>query len=475
MRRITHAAVAAASVLAMTAGLASPVAAATSAQITVRADRPIAALDQHAIGVNTYLSNPNLTNAAVPGLLRQAGLRRLVFNGGPISDLYHWADGSLSPDPDIAEHPSDYAALPPQFTFDQFATVARSAGAEMMVHVNYGTGTPAEAAAWVHYANQVQGYGVRDWEIGEEVYLNGYFEDMNFEPDAHADRSPQAYATNVVAYSQAMKAVDPRIRIGVGLFVVGPDPSPFRDWNETVLSIAGQAIDFVDLHWYPSSFIGSAPADLLAAAEYAIPAILPDTRAMVDEYAGPETAIMIGEMNSATVAGPDQIAPFNALFLAAHSLSLLANGAESVDVWALHNWSFPTGDLGLLASGCASTGCEVADDTPYPSYFGVQLATEVAGRGGTLLQTASTDDSVLAYASRRPDGRIAVLLVNTDPTRAHRVQLDIAGQKIGRGTTVHSFQPGDSGLRSHHDNAPIGSSRMLPAYSVTVLKTTASA
>jgi hypothetical protein len=262
-----------------------------------------------------------------------------------------------------------------------------------------------------------------------------------------------------------MKAVDPSIRIGVGLFVAGPGPSAYRDWNETVLRIAGHAIDFVDLHWYPSSFAGTGQAELIGSAD-AIPVILPDIRAMIDRYAGPRVAMIVGETNSSVSAGPDQSAPFNAVFLAEHALSLLTNGVESVDVWALHNWTTDAGDLGLLASGGC---CAIADDTPFPPYFGVQLAAQVAGRGAVMLRTDSADEAVRAYAGRRPDGSIAVLLANTDPTRSHRVRLAVVGQHNPCGTTIQSFQPGDDGVVVEHEDGPIDGVRDLPPYSLTVL------
>ena len=80
------------------------------------------------------------------------------------------------------------------------------------------------------------------------------------------DKSPTAYATNLVAYSKAMKAVDPTVKIGAVLTTPGgwPDtvkaPGDSADWNHTVLSIAGNSIDFVIVHWYPG---GSTTADLL--------------------------------------------------------------------------------------------------------------------------------------------------------------------------------------------------------------------
>jgi alpha-L-arabinofuranosidase len=435
----------------------------------VHADQPTATLARDPIGVNTPIWNPNLVHPAVPGRIRDAGLRTLAFNGGGVSDLYHWADGSLSQDPDAAHHPYDYYSLKPQFSFDQFESVARRSGAGTLVHVNYGTGTAAEAAGWVRYANKIKKFGVRDWEVGEEVYLNGYLPNLNIEPDAHADKSPAAYARNVVEYAHAMKAVDPGIRVGVGLFVSGPGPSAYRDWNETVLRIAGPAIDFVDVHWYPSTFVGHDQATLLGSAD-AIPTIMSDLRVTVDQFAGRRVALVVGETNSDITGGPDQVAPFNALFLAEHALTMLENGAESVDVWALHNGWGGSGDLGLLASGdCVDSRCPLPADSPYPSYHGVRLANLVAGHGGKLLQTSSTDESVRVHASRRTDGGVAVLMANTDPTNAKRVRLDLVGCRPGSGVEVWSYQPGDTGVRVSRERGTATGVRTLPPYSIMVL------
>lgn len=48
-------------------------------------------------GPDTPSWNGALTNPAAPGLIRAAGLSELVFNGGPMSDLYHWRTGTLDP------------------------------------------------------------------------------------------------------------------------------------------------------------------------------------------------------------------------------------------------------------------------------------------------------------------------------------------------------------------------------------------
>src|ERR671928_77302 len=93
---------------------------------------------------------------------------------------------------------------------------ATGVGAQPMIIANYGTGTPAEAADWVRYANVTKGYGAKYWTIGNENYGNGHY-GANWEADDHADKSPTEYGNEVVAFADAMKAVDPTIKVGAVL------------------------------------------------------------------------------------------------------------------------------------------------------------------------------------------------------------------------------------------------------------------
>src|SRR3954452_1278212 len=110
--------------------------------VTVRPGSTLATLHTGAVGADEPMWSPAFDDPAVPGLIRRANIQTLEFNGGGVSDLYHWRTGTAQADPDPAGHP-DYASLPPRFTFDQFARTAHATGAKTLVHVNYGTGTPA--------------------------------------------------------------------------------------------------------------------------------------------------------------------------------------------------------------------------------------------------------------------------------------------------------------------------------------------
>ncbi len=60
------------------------------ARITIDSKRTLAVLAPIAVGANAAAWDDNLVDAAVPGLLSDAGIRLLRYPGGSTSDNYHW-------------------------------------------------------------------------------------------------------------------------------------------------------------------------------------------------------------------------------------------------------------------------------------------------------------------------------------------------------------------------------------------------
>ena len=130
------------------------------------------------------------------------------------------------------------------FGTDEFLDLAKRLGATPQIGANAGDGTPAEAAAWVHYCND----GVRRvplWEIGNELYGGWQI--------GHTDAAGNA--ARFVAFRDAMRQADPGIQVmatGKG-DEFGPDGLGRDDaWNDAVLraSVAngGAAPDYLTLH-----------------------------------------------------------------------------------------------------------------------------------------------------------------------------------------------------------------------------------
>ena len=141
--------------------------------------------------------------------------------------------------------------------FEEFmAYIAKIPKAQALICVNAGTGTAKEAAAWVKYANVKKKYGIKQWQIGNE--LDGEWEESG-------PLSARQYAARFVEYARAMKAVDPSIILHGPLFSshkMQEKGAGFGDgkfWVAEFLRIVGEAekkdgkryLDVFDLHTYP--------------------------------------------------------------------------------------------------------------------------------------------------------------------------------------------------------------------------------
>jgi len=417
-----------------------------------------------ALGVNDAVWDSQLGTPAVSDLLKSAGVRMMRYPGGSYGDIYHWKDNTA---------PGGYVA--PNTDFDTFMGSVQRVGAQPMIIANYGTGTPEEAADWVRYANVTKHYGVTYWTIGNELYGNGHY-GANWEADNHADKSPTGYANGVVAFADAMKAVDPTVKIGAVLtmpanwpdaVVADGDPG---NWNKTVLSIAGSKIDFVDLHWYPGG--GSAAESLTKPAQLTDALYL--VRQQLSKYAG-SNASRIGISLTETNVGVGQNTQPGALYLADAYSALLEQGVFTVNWWDVHNGigtvstvagQTDYGDFGMLSSAnCTPDGstCEPALNTPFAPYHGLSIVNMFARPGDQFIRAATDQPMVTAHAARRPNGDLAVLLVNKDPDNSYPVTIDYAGfTPSAAAPTVYSYTNGASSISTTAFGA-------LPPYSLTVV------
>ncbi|HEV8557300.1 MAG TPA: cellulose binding domain-containing protein [Actinophytocola sp.] len=470
LRRYTVAAAAVLGAALLTAGNPGVAPAdAPDVTVTVNAKAGLATVPSTALGVNHAVWDQELGTNAVADLLGGAGVGMLRYPGGSYGDIYHWVDNTA---------PGGFVA--PNTDFDHFMAGVQRTGAQPIIIANYGTGTAQEAADWVRYANITKGYGAKYWEIGNENYGNGHY-GANWEADNHADKSPTGYANLVVEYAQAMKAVDPTVKIGAVLttpanwpdaVVAGGDAAT---WNQTVLSIAGPHVDFVILHWYPG---GATAPETFARPDQASD-IVYMVRQQIARFAGPNSGrlgIAVTELNTSVGRNTQP----GALFAAEMYTNLLENGVFTVDWWNTHNGmgnvSTVAGqpdydDFGLLSSANCNSGgvCEPALNTPFASYHAIKMLSLFARTGDTLIRAGSSNSPVVsAHAARRANGDLTVLLANKDPDNAHTVGLNYAGYTPAAATpTVHTFTNGAPGITTATSGT--AASQILPPYSLTTV------
>lgn len=451
-------------------------AAATPVTVTVNARAGLATMPETGLGINDAIWDTELGTTAVSDLLKAAGVQMRRYPGGSYADIYHWADHTA---------PGGYVA--PNTEFDTFMAGVRRTGAQPMIIANYGTGTPAEAADWVRYANVTKQYGIKHWTIGNENYGNGHYGSA-WEADDHPDKSPNGYANEVVAFADAMKAVDPTIKVGAVLTIPANWPDAIvadgdaGSWNQVVLSVAGPKIDFVDLHWYPgggSATESLAKTDHIADALYLVrQQIAKYARANAGDVPGDRMGISLTETN----VGVGQNTQPGALFLADAYASLLAGGVFTVQWWNLHNGignvstvagQTDYGDFGMLSSGtCTSDGttCEPPLNTPFASYHSLSMMNTFAHTGDQFIRAGADQPLVTAHAVRRSNGDLAVLLLNKDPDNAHPVTIDYAGYTpAAAAPTVYTYTNGATSIATAQTGT--AASQTLAPYSLTIVET----
>jgi hypothetical protein len=125
-------------------------------KVAVNAGNVLRTVDPKHFGVNTDVWISNFTSSANTSLLSQSKFKSYRFPGGSASDGYNWVNNMNT---DASGNTWGWST-----NFDQFASVAVGAtGGQCFITANYGSGTPAEAAAWVKYSNVTQKYGFKYW------------------------------------------------------------------------------------------------------------------------------------------------------------------------------------------------------------------------------------------------------------------------------------------------------------------------
>jgi len=175
------------------------------------------------------------------------------FPGGCFADCYHWMDGIGKRDERPARKNSHWKGIEENnFGTDEFIRFCRNIGSEPMICVNFGSGTPEEAANWVEYCNgsvdsqygalrvlngNPEPYNVRYWDIGNEIFAE--WEAGHCTAEAFAERYMEFY--------KAMKAKDSSIII---LACGGDGNDLSQEWNKTLLSKTKGKMDYITLHCY---------------------------------------------------------------------------------------------------------------------------------------------------------------------------------------------------------------------------------
>lgn len=304
---------------------------------------------------------------------------------------------------------------------------------------------------------------IKYWEIGNETFGTGYYPATSgngysvnyavpypyttYTRTGNALLSPTAYGQAVAIFSQAMKAVDPTIKVGA---VVSTPPGDYswdsyhnQRWTPTVLAQCATNIDFVIAHWYPYSGTLDG-SNLLQQVGGTIPFMINgantgnDTgtnsglRDWINDYRtdGTNVQIFITEFNyngsvTNAINGTPVLGPVNALYAADCYSTWLSYGVANVDYLELTATSFLNGNSSSLTLG------EV--------YYAMQMLRHLANVGDTFVSATSDTGNLRAQAVLRQDGNLGILLLNENRTSSQTVNITVTNVSLSASGTAYQF------------------------------------
>ena len=238
-------------------------------KITIDPSKEVRVISPLLYGTN--LVPRNESDYKIKWFVKDIGLTCFRFPGGA-SPGWHWKTGEADFNKRIKNMPLG--------NIDYLIDFCKDTNTRIIMQVNLESGTPQEAAELVEYMNEKVGFRIDYWEIGNEA--NGEWD--------KAYSTSEEYVKSLKSYSQAMKAVDPTIKIGANW---GEEYYDNVQWDQNIMKYAADYIDFVSYHWYPNHINKKhvykgrkhpLPEETMANA-FQIPYIVERVDKLVEKYA----------------------------------------------------------------------------------------------------------------------------------------------------------------------------------------------
>jgi hypothetical protein len=350
-------------------------------------------------GINVGLWRPELLDAQSLPLQQALRLGVVRYPGGLLSDEEDWQKTLRAKDSNVDT--------------DEFLDWCGKSGCTPMFTANVGDGTPERAAAWVKYVNRARsGPKVQLWEIGNEIYGDWHHYYAKWGKDGGV-----AYGKAVRAYVNAMKAVDPTIKISAVWMLGGP-------WNRAVFKEVADVVDAVSVHHYAQN-AGSESDQALLAASGEADTLMRDVKKQLAELGvkGRKCEIWLSEWNSVDAnPGAQILQHVNALFIADYLGHLAQAPIQIANLWALYNGRDKRlGDYSLMAVASDPQGYNFRR----PSYWALQMLANTLN--GTLLAGATNQEALSGWLSKQVDGKFALVFVNKSFETDYRTTLAVPG------------------------------------------------
>ena len=414
--------------------------------VGVNAAQTVRTVDARVFGVNNAAWDGYLDTATTINILTNMDNQALRWPGGSGADVYFMTNEN-----------SNAKTI-------NFIHVATNTHAQVFFTVNYGTGTPQQAADWVRYCNLTNHCAFKYWEVGNES--GGLWETDNNTNAPWKPHDPWTYAMRFKDYYNQMKAVDPTIKIGAPADITEDGTANYTDhpvvnprthvthngWTPVMLHTMltnGVIPDFLIDHKY-------APGDgdtynLLYSSTWASDAA--GLRQMLVDYLGStNTSVELTCTENGSQQDRQAVSLVGGLFLADSIGQLLQTEINSRLTWDLRNGqgTVTNSDNALYGWRIAGNGYYYTDwglvaglgnatASRYPTYYCGKLMKYFA-RGGDTVVAVTNDYQLLGtYAARRMNGTLTLLVINKSSCSNLTAAFNLNGYVPYANAAVYSY------------------------------------
>jgi alpha-N-arabinofuranosidase len=409
------------------------------------------------VGKDSPIPNVRGIRSDVVAALRALHVPNVRWPGGCFGDEYHWRDGiGAVRDRRITVNTNWGGALEPNsFGTDEFMDFMDQIGSDAYVSVNVGSGTPAEAAAWMAYltADPATSAGAERAANGHAApYLVKFVGLGNESWGCGGAMTPDYYVSQLKVYARYVRNYNPaqsgdaalrRVAVGADGGKTEYVEAVMKAWHDKVWS---WDIEGLSLHSYTSAGWPPAhPSTGFGADEYAT--VLKDTLAMeplivrhsaiMDQYdPQKKLALAVDEWGAwlAPLPGsnPGFLVQQNSLrdaILAALNLNIFARHADRVRMANIAQM------VNVLQSMIMTDqGRMVLTPTyhVFRMYVPLQDATFIPVKvdGGTYTEGAVSLPRLDAVAARDAHGNTWLAVVNLDPRQSVRIRATLGDRPV---------------------------------------------
>jgi len=153
--------------------------------------------------------------------------------------------------------------------------------------------------------------------------------------------------------------------------------------------------------------------------------------------------LCVTENNSdAGPMGRQSTSIINALYLADSTAQLMKTEFRAYVWWDLHNGQDTSGNMDPTIygwRGYGDYGIMDGANNPYPAFYAEKLLQSFARPGDTVLNGASDNLLLSAYATRRTNGALTLLVISKNPVASQNAQIALTNFVPWTTATVRSY------------------------------------